>query len=768
MRNLILLIIGNLLLLTGCANLDVAQEAYKKGDYNKTIAIYKEWAKKGFPQAQLKLAQIANKGIIKTSPDFIIKNALNAYNKGYKEAANLLFYNYYKLGKIDKAKVWIKYVIFEKMNQKMIDAYLEFIQYHIKKPSLQFKYIQNLQTYALKFSDIKALYALGKFYENSVFINLQKSAYYYKLAWKQGYIPAGIKLALLYIYKLNKPQKGINLLKKLANKDNGTSAYNIAIFLLNKMNKELQKLNTPCISFSFKTPKEFFIKKIQAKLFEKMFLDKNIAPWLNFAYKKGYIAAKLKLIAIDLEMRNFDKKTNLSHLNLNEAINYLNQLNFFKAKLLLARIYETYPNLHQLLKARLIYEEYVNKDKIQGYWHLYQFYKRFYPQNKQKNIYLNYLVKNNFTPAIIEKAYFSILNKHNVEKNMKILQFFAEQNNILALTYLSSIYAINNQQEKNKKALQKLCHLTSPINPPLDLKIAKYYLKEQNIDKAATIYQYYAQQNIPQAAFMLSKIYKALGECKKNLYWLKISKDQGMKQAELIYAKLVLSGKIEGNITKSLAILTQYATNNDPVSLTFLGDIYKQGIVVKFNPIKAEQYYKKAIALGYTPAYLKLIDLYKLINIYGQYNKKILNLYNELLKKTNSDYIKLQIAQFLFDNKEYKKAYKFILQNKLYRYDQGKYLTYLITGKIQYSNKTITKPKITSDPKLLLVYAKQLEKTNKKEALYYAFLAAFNNINGSSAFIVRELKFFSPSTVRKIYKKAKSDYLKEKKFNIEK
>jgi len=760
MRNLILLIIGSLLLFNGCANLDVAQNAYKKGDYNTTIAIYKAWAKKGFPQAQLKLAQMANNGIIKTSPNFIIKNALSAYNKGYKKAANLLFYNYYKIGNINQAKIWLKYVVFEDMNQQMFDTYLEFIQYHIKNSTLQLEYLKKLKNYALKSHNPKALYALGKFYEDSIFIDLQKSAYYYKLAWQKKYIPAGIKLALLYIYKLKKPKKGINLLQKLADKDNGTSAYNIAIFLLNKMNKELQKLNTPCISFSFTTPKEFFIKKTQAKLFEKMFLKKNIAPWLNYAYKRGYIAGKIKLIAIDLKMKNFNKKNNLSHLNLKEAINYLNQLNFFKAKLLLARIYETYPNLHQLIRAKLIYKEYVNRNKIQAYWHLYQFYKRFYPQNKQKNIYLNYLVKHNFTPAIIEKAYFSILNKHNIEQNLKILQFFAEQKNVLALTYLSSIYAINNQKEKNKKTLQQLCHLTSPINPFLDLKIAKYYLKEKNINKAATIYQYYAQENIAQAAFMLSKIYKTLGNCKKNLYWLKIAKNQGMKQAELTYAKLILSGEIKGNITKALAIIKQYAINNDPISLTLLGDIYKKGIIVKFNPKKAEQYYKKAIALGYTPAYLRLIELYKLINNQGQYNSKIFNLYNKLVKITHSNYVKLQIAQFFFDNKNHQRAYTIILQNRLFHYDQGKYLIYLITGKRKYLNKI----SISSNPKLLLLHAKQLQNTNRKKALYYAFLAAFNNAHGSSAFILRKLKFFSPSTVREIYKKAKKAYLTKQKY----
>jgi len=761
MRNLILIIIGSLFI--GCANLDVAQKAYKNGDYNKTIAIYKAWAKRGFPQAQLKLAQIASNGTIKTSPEFIIKNLLSAYNKGYKKAANLLFYNYYKLGNIQEAKIWLNRLIFDEMNQKTFEAYLNFIQFHIKNPSSQINYIKNLEEYAKTFKNPKALYALGKFYEESIFINLEKSKYYYNLAWQKEYIPAGIKLALLYLYKLNKPKKGLKLLKKIAAKDNGTSAYNIALFLLKRMDKELQKLNTPCISFNFQTPKEFFIKKIKAEMFQKKFLEKNVAPWLNYAYKRGFISGKIKLISLDLKMRNFNKKTNLSHLNLKEAIDYLEQSKLFKAKMVLARIYESYPNLHQLMRAKMIYEQYVNINKTDAYWHLYQFYKRFYPQNKQKDIYLNYLVNHNFTPAIIEKAYFSILNNQNIDNSLKTLKFFAEQNNILALTYLASIDALQNKKEENKKLLQKLCHLTSPINPSLDIKIAKYYIKEKDILKTATIFQYYANKN-PQAAYKLSRIYKVLGEYKKNIYWLKNAKKEGLRQAELTYARLILSGKIEEPATKAIALIKQYAIHNDPVSITLLGDIYKQGIIVPFNPKKAEEYYTKAMNLGYNKAYLKLIDFYNMLNINGQYTKKILLLYNKLLEKTHSDDIKISLAQFLFDTHQYKKAYNIIIKNRLYRYDKGKYLAYLITGDDKYLK--LNKNHLSNNPQLLLLYAKKIEKTDRKKALYYAFLAAFYDSQGAASFIFRNIRFFSKKTVYQIYNKAKKTYKKQQKYLI--
>lgn len=755
MRNSILLTIGSIFLLFGCANLDVAQKAYQKGDYNTSVSIYNQWAKRGFPKAQLKLATMANEGIIKASPKYIISNALSAYKKGYKKAANIIFYNYYKIGNFKKASYWLKKVIFDTMDLKTCDVYLVFLQKHIDNLKFQRQYLKSIESYAIKSKNPKVLYALGKFYEDSTFVNFQKSKRYYKLSFQKGFIPAGIKLGLLYIYKLNKPRKGIKLLQKLSNQDNGTSAYNIALYLLSQMKQELQKLNTPCISFYFKTPKEFFTKKIKAKLFQNIFLKKNVAPWLLYAYKRGYIAGKLKLISLDAKAKNFNKKDNLSGMGLKEAISFLEQLDIFKAKMILAQIYESYPNLHQLSKAKIIYEEYENINKLDAYWHLYQFYKRFYQNGRAKDYYLNYLVSHNFEPAKIEKAYFDILNKKDIENNMNILQFYSEQKNILALTYLSSIYAIDNKLNDNRLTLHKLCKVSSPLNSSLDMKIAKLYLKENKLIKSATIYQYYAKE-FPNAAYSLSKIYNTLNECKKYLYWLEAAKNNGLKQAELEYAKLILKGKIDGNLSKAVSIIKQYATNNDPISLVFLGNLYKNGIAVKFDPEKAKKYYQKAIELGYSKAYINLAGLYKTLNVSGKYNNKILKIYNTLIRITNDDNIKLEVAQFLFNNNKYKKALKYIEQNRLYRYDKGKYLYYKLTGKKINLGKTT----ITSDPRLILLNAKLLQNKDRKKALYYAFISAFYNTNGSSEFIVRQLKFFSAKTVRKIYKKAKEDFKK--------
>jgi len=757
MRNLILPIIGSFIFFSGCANLDVAQKEYLKGDYNTSLQIYQKWAKRGFPKAKLKLAKMAERGIVKNSPKFIIENAKYAYNHGYNKAANLIFINYYKLGNYQKSFYWLPKIIYNVCNQEQFDAYINFIQNHIKIFKTQIFYIKKLEHYANQSKNQKAFYTLGKFYENSYFKDLNKSLYYYKLAYENGNINAGTKLALLYIYQLHKPNKGLKLLKNIADEDNGASAYNIAIFLLHRMNKELQKLNQHCISFAFHSPKEFFTKKIEAKLFKDKFLKNNVASWLNYSYKRGYLGAKFELVSIDLGNRNFDKKNNLSHLDLQEAIEFLENEKLFRAKMVLAKIYEFYPNLHRLPIAKNIYLEYINYNKIDAYWHLYQFYKRFAPNNKQKEAYLDYLVQKNFEPAIIEKAFFDITLHKNIEKNYKLLKYYSEQNNIKALTYLSSIYSkgiIPHTKKLTYPTLNKLCKLTSPINPSLDLKIANYYFLKQDLSKSATLYQYYADQNISDAAYNLSSIYQRLKECKKSIRWLKIAKENGHKKAELKYATLILKGQIDGNTTKAFNIVKSYAIQNDPESLTLLGDIYRQGIVTKFDPIKAQRYYQKAIDLGFYKAYLKLISLYKILNDYGQYNKKIIALYKKLYEAKHSDKILLQMAEFYVKTGKFNKAKEIIMIHHLNHYDQGRYLLYTIEGKKQFTGK----PHISKEPKLTLLYAKHLLKSNKRKSLYYAFIASLQNANGSNEFILRILKYFKPSTVRKIYKNAKKAY----------
>ena len=738
MRNLILFIIGSILFL-GCANLTVAQKYYQQGEYNKSYKIYNEWAKRGFSNANLKLSSMANSNQISKNSDFVILHAKKAYKNNIKKAANILFETYYKNGDINNSKIWFDKVDLNTMSQNQIKAYITFLFTYINKNKKN--YINKIENFTIQTKNPYFAYQLAKVYETT---NIKKSIKFYKLAYEENFIPAGINLALLYIYKLNKEKKGLKLLQKLANKDNGETAYIIAKYFLAQMDKEIQKLNNPCVSLHFTSPKDFFIKKTKISLYKEKFLKENILPWFNYSYKKGYIPAKLALISLDLDYNNFNTHKTLSNLTLNQAIKTLELSKLFKAKMILARIFETYPNLHRKQIAKQIYSQYIQYNKLDAYWHLYQFEKRFYPNSKEQKWYLQQLLSVKYLPAIIENAY--------INNNKKLLSFYAEQNNTKAITYLASLYSKNPDKTKQKIILDKLCTLTNPINPILDLKIAKLY---KDINKSATIYQYYANQNIPLVQFKLSKLYENLNDCNKSLLWLKKAKSNNLLDAQLKYYSLVLKGKIDDNISVALNFLNQYQDN--PSGLTLLGDIYAQGIYKPFNPKKAISYYKKATNYNYPPAFLHLINIYNKIDINGSLKDKIIATYKKLIQlyPKNIDY-KLMLAQYYYDIKENQKAIDIIIKNKLYIKPAGKYLLYALTGELK-QNLT-TNSKLTQDPNLLLLYAKKTEAIDKNKALYYAFLASLKGNVKAPAYIVKLLKKFnSTKTVDKIYLQAKKD-----------
>ncbi len=739
MQNLIFFIIGSLFF--GCANLDVARQAYQEGDYNRSFNIYNKWAEAGFGEANLKLIELASDNDVQKGDNFIINRAPKA---NYKKAANILFVAYLRKQDIPHASIWFKKVDFNTMNQSQFNMYLSFLINYVKKMDIRRAKLEKLEKFAIDSENEKALYALGNFYETALFLNLQKSEKYYQLAYRKNYILAGIKLGLLYIYKLHKSQEGLGLLKKMANKDSGKTAYEIAMYFLQKMDKEIQQMNTPCISFNFDTPKQFFIKKIKVKKYRSLFLKTNIIPWLNYSYKKGYVLAKLKLISLDLQFDNFKTEHTLCKMDLLQTIKFLQSTNMQKAKIILAKIYTTYPNLNRHYQAEIIYKNYIQHNKLVAYWGLYQYYKKFKPNSKEQKFYLNQLVSNNFVPAIVEKAHF--------DKNITTLNYYAKQDNVSALTYLSSIYADNHSKERQIPVLRKLCRLTSPINPSLDIKIAKTY---KDMNKSATIYQYYADNNVSSSQYYLANIYKKLNECNKTIYWLKQSKSGGYLNAQLEYDKLVLDGYIDDDIAQTVTNLQSYS--KDSRVLILLGDLYAKGILTDFNPKKAIKYYKKSIKLGNNDGYIRLIRLYKILDLAGNMKQKIINTYQQLIENSKKDRYKYQImlANYYYSRNSLNRAKQILIKNNLKKYPDGRYLLSVIEGRDIY----ISADKKTMNSNLLLLYAKKNMPKSKTKALYYAFLSALRGNKNAPTYILYLLKYFvSYNQVMQIYQKAKNTY----------
>lgn len=747
----------------GCANLDVAQNSFQKGDYNQSVKIWQKWAKAGYAAYNLKLASLADKEIIKSDEKFIVKNAVKAYKGGLKKAAFILEKLYYKKGNFKKALFW-----FERSDLNLTQSFeiyhmdINLITNYINSFEKQLYYIKQMEKLAPE--NTAAAYSLGVLFENpqTPFYNIDKSLHYFQIAWKKEYIPAGIKMALILIRVKHKTKKGLDLLRNISAKDNGTAAFLIGQYLYKEMDVYMQKINTPCITCKFKTPYEFYKKKVELELFKNKFMWINVVPWFEYAYKRGNIRGKLELISLDIKENNYlrlpaDK--HYSKMDINESLNYLqglgNGFKIFAPKMIFAQLVIKYPVLNKYYLAKHIYMKYMDINKTDALWHLYLYSKLY--DKPEINKYLRPLVKKRFTPALIENAYLNYLKGKDKNSSLKILRFFAKNNNIKALHYLSSIYSKGIVKDVPKievcKLYKKLCKLESPLNMKLDRRIAGAYLKIINppeIIKAATIYKFYAEQNDSISQYELANIYKKYNDLNKTVFWLAKSKERGYERAEFLYAKLVLKGIIKGNINKYFKIFVHYVKKyKNPNDLMFLGDLYIHGDIIDVDPEKAEIYYQMALKEGYYKAYLKLANLYIKIDLNNDNYDVIINNLKQAVNH-NIKSAKIVLANFYIKNRQNNLALKILKTIDLSKNPKGYYLLYKLTGNKIYLKKAV-KHNIGS---ALLTYAQSLKHNNK--ALLYIFRASLCNTPRSSDYAYELMKKINNSSViKQIFNKAK-------------
>ena len=755
----ILPFIAIVLVLSGCANLDVAQKAYEKGDINKSIKIWKKWADRGYGKYALKLANLAQKGVIKENDEFIIKEAKKAYKGGEKKAAFILEKTYYKKGDYKNALEWFKKSDLNLSNSfEIYKMDINLIKNYVNDYKEKEKLLKRIEDVAKK-GNVAAAFNLGEFYSSkSPFYNLKKALKFYDIAYKKGFLRAGIKKALILIYDLHKEKEGLDLLREISKKDNGEAAYYIGLYLNNLMKRYMNKINTPCIDCAFKTPKEFYIKKIELIKFKNKFIWKNIVPWFNYSYKRGFIRGKLKLIMMDINSRNYiykPLKMHYSGMDINTTQRFLKStakaLHIFAPKMTLAWLYYKYPELHKQNITKQIYYEYMDINKTDALWHLYLYAKIYEPNEKIK--YLKPLVKEKFVPALIENAYNSLLQHKDINESANILKIYANENNLLALHYLGSVYAKGILKPKTKacEIYKKTCKF-EPVSKSLDLKIANAYMNIVNppkILKAATIYKFYADQNDSYAAFKLAQIYKNY-DLNESIMWLKKAKETGYSKADLEYAKLVLKGLVNGDTQWALKTI-RGSLNTNPRNYLLLGNLYASGNKLEFNPQKAEYYYNKALEAKNYNAYLKLATLYEKLDLYGNYKEKIIGFYN-LAITHNVPKAKYLLAKYYVRIGQNNKALSLLKGMDLSKYPDSYYLMYKLTGNKKYLKKAVKQ----NIGKALLDYAIHVLKTPESK-LFYALRASMCNTPKSADYVFKMMKRINKRwLIEYIYKKAKS------------
>jgi len=740
--------------LTGCANKDVARKDYRQGNYENSYSIWKNWVDRGHYDGNIQLLKILQKDGKTVDFKEMKKMALDAYNAGEKKATFALEELYIANGNLKEAYLWMSRGAFNLSSLKDFRNHLYIIEnYNI--PTIQQKrYIRQIEDIA-NHNSVDAAIALGDFYARSEnpFYDLKKSEYFYQKAYRLGNEEAGIALARLYIDNLDREKKGLDILQHLSLQGNGKATYEIGNLMLDKTNMILQKEHSSCIATSFTLSQDFYLKKTYAAKSRGLQIKNNVVPWYTKAYKQNYLNAMFKLILLDLQEDNFNKKETFSQMNLEKVGAFLQQHKENKTAIkLLATLYQNYPRLEKRDALELIYLNSMEDNMTAATWNLYKFYKNSDANSPQADAYLQELVAQRFKPAVIEHNYRNILNSKNVEKNTNILIREANRGNKDALQDIVSLYNKNSTKHIDYLPyLEETCKM-EPNNKSIDMDIADYYVKKNNIRKGATILQYYAQLGDDVAQYKLSQLYNKLNMNKREAYWINTARKNGNIEAEIDYHSAILKGMIKGDVSKSVQALNNYANLGDTRAMNTLAQAYSIGSTVDFDPQFAKYYYLMLIQNGDSSAYFGMIDLYQKININQHYDKSIDLLYQSAIKN-NVAHAKVKYSQFLISRERISEAKKLLLNLSYKKEPIAKVLLSDITGK-EYSSSKNT---ISSDGKVLMHYAQKNFKYSKRKALLYAFRAYLCNTPATGKLTYDLLRYINNARViEDIYQKAKS------------
>ena len=736
-------------LFLGCSNTKLSLKYKYSNNYEKIYDGYYELAEKGFPKASYKLSKMIYSSKVNRPAKTERKYALYAYNNGIKEAALIVADSYVRDKNYKQALIWLNKIKFENYSVKDFKNLITCIE-NMNEYKRQIYYLSILNDYAKKSENPGLLAVLGEFYLNeSPFFNEKAGIEFLKKAYDKGVYQAGAVLGI-YFVKHNRKKEGYKLLKEVITKDS-KAAYYLGNALYDEMVTKEKEMNSGCISCSFTTAEEFYVKKLTIYKFNDIFTNINIKKAYLYSYDMGEVRGLYKLIRLDIEDNRFETNSTYSGFDLNSSVSFLNSRNDVESKLILAKIYEKYPQLHSLHKAKEIYYWYEKINKLQAYWHLYQYEKKF--ENFVNFKYLNYVADKEYVPAIIERAYQELMLGKNISENRKILEKYAAKDNILALNYLGSLYANKVFMPKSKSFIYyKRANIleNKPFNiPSEDLKIANYYQNDLNdLNKALSIYYYYAQlKNITAMTYMVN-FYKSHCNYKKMKYWLFELRKKADTKALGLYYSMVLQNYVDGNYTKAI----EYFSNaKDAYSYIVLGDVYAEGYYKKFDPEKALQLYEKAFRLGYNPALYKIITLLEKINVNHKYDKKIKRLYFKAIALNLPD-AKIRLAKFYMSKSKKKKALSVLKSIKDQSNPKLRYMLYQLTGNIKY-----IRGKNCNYGYLLLAKAENITKKNPKKALYYTFRAMLCNTPGTTKTAMTLMKKINNSSViRSIYNKAKA------------
>jgi len=588
MKRLILFLLA-LVTFVSCADLRRAELLYFQGRVEEASKELKELADRGFPKANYLLGKIA---LEKGDTEKAIFYFKRAYELGYVTAAKDIANVYLSLGDEDEALVWLE------LAAKKGDLSAEYLLYKYRLQIAERendekevkRVLKRLNYFARNFPQAYVL--IGDYYYRHG--NFKEAVKYYKRAYLNGFLRAGLKIAKIYLV-LGKKETAIALYKELYAKGVKQAAY-----IIGKLYEEKAKsLDEGFCPIADARTAEEYLKLREEIEKKKEIVLKQAVEWYRRA--GDYLPAKYRLLRLQWFLSgntcgDYQVIVKFAQNGVKDA--YKDLLKLYAGGRCLAP--DNLADVLTSLKKRFALETPAIKETSPavsevGKW--LQEGKRLVNVNPLKaKIYLEKACRAGSEDAEVELA--NLIKKRNPALAEAALLYHAERGNPKAMFLLAQIYIEKGLKDKGFSLLDKAASLG--YRPAID-----YMIDYGDVQRALKFVERLKSSDPCFYHLVMSRLYgEGLGvkpDFKKSIEHLKLAERKGCIQAKFRLAQVYYSS---GKYRKALRYVEKYLryNKNDAGALALIAKIYlKLG-----NRDKAVDYLVKAINNGYSPQLLEL------------------------------------------------------------------------------------------------------------------------------------------------------------------
>ncbi len=595
------LLVVALLFVAGCADLKIAREAYKSGDYALAEENFQELSSRGFPRAHKGMGDI-NLHSNPKNPQISLDYYIQAYDGGYDDAASniakIMMQNAQTQEDYIKITGWLsKAEAAGSLSASYELALLKLEGNGIKKDVD--KSLSELTALADN-GYINAHRYLARLYHEGVYHSRsdEKAIKHYEAAYALGHENALLKSAGIYVdieSSQHDELKAVKIYKSFSSKGNGFASFQMA--------KHFSSTHYEASRWYKKSARQGYMQgrlKCALLRLEGIYFTQNISlalKELSAIAVEGYPSANLSLGQIyhsGMYVKQDEKKSLAYFMQASRGGD-------FRAYIYEANIYAKKNSAYtNPVKAKALYEKAYELSEAKYF--LGVLYESENKPNQAKEAY-QLSAAQNYLPAFFALAKMDASSSIEPIENLS-LKGYAPASSYLANLYKEGKYLV--KDETKALALYELAYVQGDANAKLK-KADLYANQGSQVYQpllAENIYLSYAKRSHKTGMYKIAVFYENTEELsEKSIQWYIKAAELGSKKSKLRLADMKRDGEyLPYDIT--LAIREYEALGDYAKAKSRLAQLYLDGHGVKFNAKTAIIYLEQAYALGMASANL--------------------------------------------------------------------------------------------------------------------------------------------------------------------